>query len=292
MFIDIADGSQRTEEVDKVLSLTGNMPLAISLLAHLADSEGCLNVLHRWEQEKTSMISEGSDKRSNLDLSVSLSLSSLRITSFPESRALLGVFSVLPDGFSDTELLQSNLPINDVLGHKAALIQVSLAYTDDQKRTKILAPIREYMQKLHPTSFDLISTLLKYFQQLLEVCIKYLGTLGGPRMVGQSTINFANIQNVLLNSINQEHPDLANIIHCTCNLAKFSRLIGAGKIPLMTQILNILPSLNDHGLMVSFITELFHSWRYYQIPNPKMLVEEVLNHFHHFSDVQIQCKFC
>jgi hypothetical protein len=59
IFIDIADDSERTEEVDKVLSLTGNMPLAISLLAHLADSEGCLNVLHRWEQEKTSMISEG-----------------------------------------------------------------------------------------------------------------------------------------------------------------------------------------------------------------------------------------
>jgi hypothetical protein len=134
-----------------------------------------------------------------LDLSISLSLSSPRITSFPESRALLSVFSVLPDGFSDTELLQSNLPINDVPSHKAALIQVSLAYTDDQKRTKVLAPIREYMQKFHPTPFNLISTPLKYFQQLLEVCIEYLGTLGGPRMVGQSTINFANIQNVLLN---------------------------------------------------------------------------------------------
>ncbi|KAJ6538915.1 hypothetical protein B0H10DRAFT_1971304 [Mycena sp. CBHHK59/15] len=48
MFIDIADDSQRTEEVDKVLSLTGNMPLAISLLAHLADSEGCLNVANSY----------------------------------------------------------------------------------------------------------------------------------------------------------------------------------------------------------------------------------------------------
>ncbi|KAJ7875977.1 hypothetical protein B0H13DRAFT_2056026 [Mycena leptocephala] len=234
------------------------------------------------------MISEGHDKGSNLDFSISLSLSSPRISSFPESRALLSVFSMLPDGFSDTELLQSNLPINDLLSHKAALIQVSLAYTDDQKRTKILAPIREYMQNFHPTPFNLISTLLKYFQQLLEARIEYLGTLGG---VGQSSINFANIQNVLLNSINQEHPDLANIIHCTCNLAKFSRLTGAGKIPLMTQGLNILPSLNDHGLVVSFITELFDSWRYYQIPNPTMLVEEVLDHFHHFSDAQLQCSF-
>ncbi|KAJ7695530.1 hypothetical protein B0H14DRAFT_2418751, partial [Mycena olivaceomarginata] len=43
-FADIADGHS-LEEVDKILSLADNMPLAISLLAHLADSEGCAHVL-------------------------------------------------------------------------------------------------------------------------------------------------------------------------------------------------------------------------------------------------------
>ncbi|KAJ7862989.1 hypothetical protein B0H13DRAFT_2565629, partial [Mycena leptocephala] len=38
-FIDIADNTHNPEEVDKVLSLTDNMPLAINLLAHLVDSE-------------------------------------------------------------------------------------------------------------------------------------------------------------------------------------------------------------------------------------------------------------
>jgi Cdc6-like AAA superfamily ATPase len=73
-FIDIADGRHDPEEVDKVLSLTDNMPLAINLVAHLVDSEGCLSVLSRWETEKTTVISDGYDKRSNLDLSISLSL--------------------------------------------------------------------------------------------------------------------------------------------------------------------------------------------------------------------------
>ncbi|KAJ7852000.1 P-loop containing nucleoside triphosphate hydrolase protein, partial [Mycena leptocephala] len=149
-FIDITDNRHNVEEVDKVLSLTDNMPLAISLIAHLADSEGCTNVLARWEEEKTSLISEGFDKRSSLELSISLSLSSPRIGSLPDSRNLLSLLSMLPDGLSDAELLQSNLPIGDILGCKAALIRTSLAYTDEQKRLKALAPIREYVQKIQP----------------------------------------------------------------------------------------------------------------------------------------------
>ncbi|KAJ7818557.1 P-loop containing nucleoside triphosphate hydrolase protein, partial [Mycena leptocephala] len=82
-FIDIADNTHNPKEVMQVLSLTDNMPLAINLLAHLVDSEGCFNVLSRWEEEKTSLISDGYDKRSNLELSISLSLSSPRLDSFP-----------------------------------------------------------------------------------------------------------------------------------------------------------------------------------------------------------------
>ncbi|KAJ7834958.1 P-loop containing nucleoside triphosphate hydrolase protein [Mycena olivaceomarginata] len=44
-FTDIADSGHNLEEVDKILCLTGNMPLAISLLAHLVDTEGCSSVL-------------------------------------------------------------------------------------------------------------------------------------------------------------------------------------------------------------------------------------------------------
>ena len=82
-FDDITDGIHDPEEVNKLLLLTDNMPLAINLIAHLADLEGCLNVLSRWEKEKMSLVSEGYDKGSNLNLSISLSLSSPRLKSLP-----------------------------------------------------------------------------------------------------------------------------------------------------------------------------------------------------------------
>ncbi|KAJ7909315.1 P-loop containing nucleoside triphosphate hydrolase protein, partial [Mycena leptocephala] len=202
-FIDIADNKHNHEEVDKVLSLTDNMPLAISLLAHLVDSEGCSNVLSRWEDEKTSIVSEGSDKRSNLDLSISLSLSSPRIESLHHSRDLLSLLSMLPNGLSDAELVQSNLPISDILGCKAALIRTSLAYSDAHKHLKVLIPIREYMQKSQPPGNHLIRPLLKHFKELLEFYRDYGGTQSSLATVARISSNLANIQNILQNGLQQ-----------------------------------------------------------------------------------------
>ncbi|KAJ7827729.1 P-loop containing nucleoside triphosphate hydrolase protein, partial [Mycena leptocephala] len=165
-FIDIADNTHNPKEVDQVLALTDNMPLAINLLAHLVDSEGCSTVLSRWEKEKTSLISDGYDKRSNLDLSISVSLSSPRLNSVPHSKDLLSLLSMLPDGLSDAELVQAKLPINNILGCKAALIRTTLAYSDRNKQLKALVPIREYMQKIKPPGNHLLQPLLKHFKEL------------------------------------------------------------------------------------------------------------------------------
>ncbi|KAJ7602168.1 P-loop containing nucleoside triphosphate hydrolase protein [Mycena polygramma] len=128
MFIDIADDVHNQEDVDKVLALKDNMPLAISLLAHVADEQGCPTVLTRWEEENTSMISDGWDRKSDLDLSISLSLSSPQLQPLPHSQELLSLLSMLPNELSDVELVQSKLPLDKVLGCKAALIGTTLAY--------------------------------------------------------------------------------------------------------------------------------------------------------------------
>ncbi|KAJ7328091.1 hypothetical protein DFH08DRAFT_816254 [Mycena albidolilacea] len=143
IFMDISDSGHDLGEVNKILALTDNMPLAISLLAHLADSEGCSNVLSRWQKEKTSVISDGFDKRSNLDLSISLSLSSPRIHSLPQSQELLSLLSMLPDGLLDMDLIRSKLPLADILRCKTALKATALAYSDENNRLKVLMPVRE-----------------------------------------------------------------------------------------------------------------------------------------------------
>ncbi|KAJ7444449.1 P-loop containing nucleoside triphosphate hydrolase protein, partial [Mycena latifolia] len=163
MFIDITDIVHDDHEITQLLQLTDNMPLAVDLLAHLVDYEGCFNVLDRWKTEKTCMLSEGYDKSSNLNLSIAVSLSSPRMTS--GAKELLSPLSILPDGLSNVELLHSNLPICDLLTCKAVLLQTSLAYNDNM-RLKVLVPIREQVQHVHPPSPTLVQPLRKHFHLL------------------------------------------------------------------------------------------------------------------------------
>ncbi|KAJ7724411.1 P-loop containing nucleoside triphosphate hydrolase protein, partial [Mycena metata] len=201
MFIDIVDDKHPLEEVDQILDLTDNMPLSISLLAHLMDMEGCKEILSHWETEKTSLISDGYDKRSNLELSISLSLLSPRIASTPQAQDLLALLSLLPDGLSDVELRQTKFPITDILGCKAALLRTALAYTDDHKRVKVLVPIREYMRKLSPPTDQMIQPMFKHFRELLDSYSATVGTRLGTGVIDRITSNYTNIQNILQNGL-------------------------------------------------------------------------------------------
>ncbi|KAJ6480945.1 P-loop containing nucleoside triphosphate hydrolase protein, partial [Mycena sanguinolenta] len=141
-FMDITDNCYLLEHFTQILACTDNMPLAVDLLAHLVDYEGLENVLARWETEKTSLLSVGYDRKSNLDASISLSLSSPRLT--PDSKELLSLLSILPNGLSDAELVQSKLPISNILNCKSILLATSLAYQNNQ-RLLLLMPVREHI---------------------------------------------------------------------------------------------------------------------------------------------------
>ncbi|KAJ7750153.1 P-loop containing nucleoside triphosphate hydrolase protein, partial [Mycena olivaceomarginata] len=197
MFFDIADDVHEAKEVDQLLRLTDNLPLAVNLIAHLVDDNSCSMVLSRWETEKTSLLSEGHDKRSNLDASIAISLSSPRLNSSPGAKDLLGLLSILPDGLSETELIQSKLPIKDILACKSVLLQTSLAYSDDQQRLKSLVPIREHMQHFHPASPLLIQAIQKYFHMLLDLYNKYCGTHQTASMINPIASNLGNLTQIL-----------------------------------------------------------------------------------------------
>ncbi|KAJ6600489.1 hypothetical protein DFH09DRAFT_1070282 [Mycena vulgaris] len=287
-FIDIADDSYDWKDVEKILILADNMPLAVDLLAHLVDYEGISNVLTRWETERTSLISEGYDKGSNLNLSISMSLSSPRITSL-DARHLLSLLSILPDGLSDGELLQVKFPIEHILACKTALLRTSLAYTDDQRRLRTLVPIREYMEKNYPPSNHHVRALLGHFHALLEVYQTFYGTIPSIGVVPQIKSNFANIQNVLHRSLNQDNPDLVKTIYSTCHLNFYSGTTGRGRIHLMNNVPNVLPQPQNHRLEAYFITALFGGWN--PISNIPGVVDQALENFLHFDDPNLKCNF-
>jgi hypothetical protein len=198
---------------------------------------------------------------------------------------------MLPDGLSDAELVQAKLPIDNIFGCKAALIRTTLAYSDEHKQIKLLVPIREYIQKIQPPGDHLVRPLLKHFQELLEFYTEYLGTQSSSGTVSRISSNYSNIQNVLQNGLRQGHPDLKDSIYCTCYLNAFSRVIGQGPIPLLSQIHDTHIHPLDSHLEASFITELFNSRTSYPISNPDALASQALEHFERFDDPDLKCMF-
>ncbi|KAJ7146595.1 hypothetical protein C8R44DRAFT_845687 [Mycena epipterygia] len=288
-FVDIAEDFHNSEDITQLLSLTDNMPLAVDLIAHLVDHEGCENVLARWETEKTSLLSDGHDRRSNLDISISISLSSPRLSS--GAKDLLSLLSILPDGLSDAELLQSKLSIPNILECRSMLLGTSLAYEDDRKRLKSLVPIREHVQQFHPAPPSLIHQLQSHFHLLLDM---YDNDGGSQQVVGQLNqiaLNLGNLHQILLCGLSQDNPTLADTINCTIILNHFSRRAGYGYHALMKHVPPVLSSIHDDRLQLSFIIDVFSCRFLYHIDNPEELIAQAVCHFGNFEDLLLESKF-
>ncbi|KAJ7734433.1 hypothetical protein B0H16DRAFT_1467562 [Mycena metata] len=292
MFLCITDNWHSLKEVDQVLSLTNNIPLVIRLLAHLVDTEGCSQILSRWEAEKTSIVSDDHDRKSNLQIFIELSLSSPRITSMPHSQDLLSLLSILPDGLSDVELKGSKFPIPDVLGCKAALLRTALAYSDNHKRLKVLVPIREYMQNLLAPTDQMITPLFKHFHKLLEIYT----TLGdherpsGAALHNQIVANYTNVQNILQKVLNLQHSDMVSGVYCASHLHRFNSAIGRSTISLNI-LTTLVPLPGENQLRVFVITQILASWRFWLPPRPELLIVEAMERVKHFDDPQMKLYF-
>ncbi|KAJ7810219.1 hypothetical protein B0H14DRAFT_2607507 [Mycena olivaceomarginata] len=270
IFMDITDHHEEQEDVKQLLQFTDNMPLAVDLMAHVADYEGFTNVLARWQTEKTSLLSAGNDRSSNLDTSIRLSLTSPRITS--GANDLLSLLSILPDGLSDIELLQSRLPIKDIRSCKATLLATSLAYIDNKKRLRSLMPIREHIRQFSFPSQFLMHPLRKHFYSLLNLYKKYNGAQLNS-IVNGITLNLGNLQELLDLGLHPHDPDLSDTIECILNLNSFYRVTGRGFITLIDNIPAVLSRRSDHN------------WRYSSLQNffcqPGIILYPVWNHLLH-----------
>ncbi|KAJ7279590.1 P-loop containing nucleoside triphosphate hydrolase protein, partial [Mycena rebaudengoi] len=167
-FIEVADDGHDDASIKELLELTGNLPLAVSLIASVAGSEGCAQALYRWKLESTRMLSDGLDQRSSLDISIMLSYTSSRMTA--GAQQLLRILSMLPDGLANADMVQvqAKLPIPDILACKATLIQTALAFVGQDQHLKVLVPIREHILHIHPPTNVLKLKLQEHFHQILD----------------------------------------------------------------------------------------------------------------------------
>ncbi|KAJ7142591.1 hypothetical protein C8R44DRAFT_725928 [Mycena epipterygia] len=275
-FIEIADDCHDSKDIDKLLQLTDNMPLAVDLIAHLVDYEGSSSVLARWETEKTVLLSVGHDKGASLDASIAMSLASPRMASHPGAKDLLSLLSILPDGLSDFELGHCNLSIKDILACRAILLQISMAYHDNKNRLKLLVPIREHIKNFYPPSPLLFHPLCQYFCSLLHIYKKCEGLHQNDTGVKQIAANFGNLQQVLSLELHPKNPDIIDAINCTLSLNSYAA---------------VFPQPSNHRLEVVYAIEMLARTDSSPITNPKLLIDGAMAHLQHCNDPALQSDF-
>ncbi|KAI0040577.1 TPR-like protein [Auriscalpium vulgare] len=122
---------------EKLVQEVEGLPLAVTLIGHLAQSMSCQQLWQEWEKEKTASIGRGTGHRlTSLEMSIKLSVNNQRIQSNPTCVFLLTVISQLPAGLhlEQTNELQAIFPeATNLIGSIIPLQQCSLAYISNQR---------------------------------------------------------------------------------------------------------------------------------------------------------------
>ncbi|KAJ7246960.1 hypothetical protein C8J57DRAFT_1674430 [Mycena rebaudengoi] len=248
-FIEVTDEGHDNASIKELLELMGNLPLAVSLIASVADSEGCAKALSRWKLENTRMLSEGYDQRSSLDISIMLSYTSSCMT-----QELLSILSMLPDGLADADLVQAKLPIPDILACKATLIQTALAFVGQDQHLKVLVPIRGHIFCMHPPKNALKLRLREHFHQILDLW-NQLKNLNVGDILPQISQNLGNFNTVLRDGREPEGPDIVRNLRGILFLNHFYDRVQATCSPLLLQLSGQMSHLKDHPILGEYLIE-------------------------------------
>jgi hypothetical protein len=284
-FIEIADEIHDSSEVNQLLEITDYIPLVVQLVAGVAASFGCQETLKHWNVEKTALLSDGYDKHSNLEISIGLSLSSPCLKSSPHARKLLSLMSLLSDGLSNLDLVQSNIPIQDITDCKTTLILTSLAYIDHAGRFKVLAPIQEYIRATQPAPLQLVRPLRKYLIDLFDL---WQAWWDGPSFASDFfphlVSNLGNLHTVLQQGLDSDHTDCKGCVLGILLLNSLSLGMNRGFSPLMLHLPEILSKIDDQELYGRFITAALESRDFYTLPHPEKSMEKAIECFHLIQD--------
>ncbi|KAJ7239239.1 hypothetical protein C8J57DRAFT_1478415 [Mycena rebaudengoi] len=259
-FIEVADEGHDDASIKELLELTGNLPLAVSLIASVASSEGCAKALARWKLESTRMLSDGYDQRSSLDISIMLSYTSSRMT--PGAQELLSILSMLPDGLADADLVQAKLPIPDILACKATLIQTALAFVGQDQHLKVLVPIREHILSIHPPQNILKLKLQEHFHQILDLWHHQFRNLNITDILPQISGNLGNFNTVLHDGLQPEGLDIVQNFRSILFLNQFYYQIYSTYSPLLLQLSGQMLHWKDNQIFGEYLIQLLETSYY------------------------------
>ncbi|KZV95328.1 hypothetical protein EXIGLDRAFT_820815 [Exidia glandulosa HHB12029] len=218
LFVTISDIDKANPDLLKLLACTDNIPLAIVLLANLAQYESSHTLLARWEEQKTAMLhcSDGSHRLTSMDVSLNV------------SRSI------------------------------SVLLQTALAVWNNRDQLYVLAPIREFMLSKHYPQPTGLAALFGHYWALAHLINPEGQESSGPAAVAlqgdrqilwteaqslyKETGNIVGIIDTTLRLSDFEPPEQAiKVSEAMYTIAKDARHLKLG----MTKLKEAIPFLLD-----------------------------------------------
>ncbi|KAF7972381.1 hypothetical protein HWV62_18094 [Athelia sp. TMB] len=182
------DGSYENEKIlTELLEELDHVPLAIHLLAQVSRGFQPKFTLKRWRERRTQMLRLATGKREldrleSVDVSVSLSITSLDGPNNPGAIQLLAMLCLLPDGlFWWQERLEMMEKTFDSTFFDLSLLQrFALVHLSGDK-LGVLSPIRHFVLQHHPPDEEHVKCIANVFWQLIGT---YAVVDYGPEFIG------------------------------------------------------------------------------------------------------------
>lgn len=190
-------------DLDALLLDLDGLALAVILLASQAEGEPDLSTLRqRWQDQRTDLLRRaGAQERlQSLEVSLRLSIDSPRVTE--DSRRLLAILGLLPEGVAREDLMEL-LPHH---GRDAASVlrKVGLAF-DQGSRLRMLAPVREYVRQHHPPLSEDLERTVDHYLALARLGEK-IGAEGGAEATKRLRREAGNLEVMILRGLERSEP--------------------------------------------------------------------------------------
>ena len=241
LFCSIASKVDRKEPLLKsLLREQDGLPLAIKLLAFTAEGSSLENTWGLWQGERVALYERpgGSDRESSLSASLEVSIKGPRMTD--EARRLLSLLATLPGGVAQDDL-ERLLP---GMGQRAAQVlpKVGLAFFE-QRRLRMLAPIREHVRRSHPPGAEDRERMITHYLGMPREHGGKVGSAGGAEASTLLITEFANIERLIEEELDGQRT--SDAMDAAIALSDFMGFSGHGSARVLQRASDVARSKGD-----------------------------------------------
>ena len=265
VFMDIY-GKDDDDKLDQLLYAVDYVPLAVTLMARLGSVFTPGHLLEKWTKEKTGLLSHPYDqgRLENIDVSIRISLKSLRMQSTPVALELLSILVLLPGGMHIDDLTAIAPRLEGCEPAVFTLLSVGLAQMDSMNVLHVLSPIRAYIMQYHKPRPELLKDVQTHFFTLATLGKKQPGDDGYEAAVSKLRKVESNMEAILISAI--EHKDEPK--HCLQAALNWTRYL-AWQTP-RSDIIRLAVRLAKSEKLENFMAECLHALGE---------TERILNHY-------------